>query len=180
MPARSWRRTRSPRLCAPSSPSWTPRGSLPGPGVLPCCSPAPSTNGCSPPWPCTWALSTSTASGRSSSPWCRRTSGTMTPIESALATLAAVVLAALLVVVIAWQANRSMRARERLYHDLVANSFGLICTHDREGVLLMINPAAAEGLGYSPEELEGKNLRELLAPSTRDAFDKYLERVRSG
>ena len=69
---------------------------------------------------------------------------------------------------------------ERLYHDLVANSFGLICTHDPNGVLLMINPAAAQGLGYSPAELEGRSLREILAPSTRGAFDKYLERVRAG
>jgi PAS domain S-box-containing protein len=106
--------------------------------------------------------------------------GTMTPLEAALTTLVAVVLSALLVALIARQASRSLRARERLYHDLVANSFGLICSHDPDGVLLMVNPAAAQRLGYTPEELEGTNLRDLLAPATRGAFDRYLERIRTG
>ena len=44
---------------------------------------------------------------------------------------------------------RSLRARERRYRDLVAESFGLICTHDLQGFLLMVNPAAAQALGYA-------------------------------
>jgi PAS domain S-box-containing protein len=101
-------------------------------------------------------------------------------VLAVLTVVAAVVLSALLARAVIRRANRSLRARERLYHDLVANSFGLICSHDPDGVLLMVNPAAAQALGYSPEELEGKSLGELLAPATRGAFDRYLERIRTG
>ncbi|HEX4962014.1 MAG TPA: PAS domain S-box protein, partial [Thermoanaerobaculia bacterium] len=89
-------------------------------------------------------------------------------------------LSTLLVKIIVQRASRSLQVRERRYRDLVAESFGLICTHDSNGVLLMVNPAAAQGLGYSQRELEGKNLRELLAPAARGFFDEYLDRVKSG
>ena len=104
----------------------------------------------------------------------------MTPLETGLLVLAAVALSALLARALVRRTRRKLRRRERLYQDLVANSFGLICIHDREGVVRMVNPAAAQALGCAPEELEGQNLREVLSPSTRDAFDKYLERVRAG
>jgi PAS domain S-box-containing protein len=44
--------------------------------------------------------------------------------------------------------------------------------------LLSINPAAARLLGYTPAELVGRNLRELLASSIQDRFADYLERIR--
>ncbi|MFY9822273.1 MAG: PAS domain S-box protein [Thermoanaerobaculia bacterium] len=92
----------------------------------------------------------------------------------------AAALSALLTLLIARRANRSLRARERHYRGLVAESFGLICTHDLDGVLLMVNPAAAQALGYSPRELEGRNLRELLAPAGRGSFGSYLNRLQTG
>jgi PAS domain S-box-containing protein len=66
-----------------------------------------------------------------------------------------------------------------LYRLLVENSLGLMCIHDLEGVLRFINPAAAQALGYSPEDGIGQNLREFLAPSVRHLFDEYLYRIRS-
>ena len=60
------------------------------------------------------------------------------------------------------------------------HSLGLICTHDFEGRLLSINPAAAEALGYGAGDVVGRNLRELLAPPARPRFDQYLERIRHG
>src|ERR1700730_6910730 len=73
----------------------------------------------------------------------------------------------------------------KLYRLLVQNSLGLMCIHDLDGVLLFINPAAAQALGYNPEEgynpedSIGRNLREFLAPSVRHLFDEYLYRIRS-
>ena len=63
------------------------------------------------------------------------------------------------------------------YRELVEASAGLICTHDLSGVLLSVNRAAAERLGYAAEELIGRSLRDLLAASVRDQFPQYLARI---
>src|SRR5262245_33865196 len=67
---------------------------------------------------------------------------------------------------------------EKRYRHLVENSLGLICTHDLDGVVLSVNPAAANSLGYEPRDGIGRNLREFLSPSTRHRFDLYLARMR--
>ena len=67
---------------------------------------------------------------------------------------------------------------EQRYRHLVENSLGLICTHDLDGVVLSVNPAAADSLGYEAEDGVGKNLREFLSPNTRHLFDEYLRRIR--
>jgi len=68
----------------------------------------------------------------------------------------------------------------KLYQLLVENSLGLMCIHDLDGVLHFINPAAAQALGYKPEDgVVGRNLREFLAPTVRHQFDEYLQRIRS-
>ncbi len=66
---------------------------------------------------------------------------------------------------------------EQRYRALVESSRGLICTHDLAGVLLSVNRAAADRLGYAPEELVGRNLRDLLAPAVRSQFAGYLHRI---
>ena len=65
-----------------------------------------------------------------------------------------------------------------LYRLLVENSLGLMCVHDLDGVLRFINRAAAESLGYNPEDGIGRNLRDYLVPSVRHLFDDYLGRIR--
>jgi PAS domain S-box-containing protein len=67
----------------------------------------------------------------------------------------------------------------KLYRLLVENSLGLMCIHDLKGVLYFINPAAAQALGYNPEDGIGRNLRDFLAPSVRHLFDEYLNRIRN-
>jgi hypothetical protein len=48
----------------------------------------------------------------------------------------------------------------------VENSLGLMCIHDLDGILRFINPAAAQSLGYlpedgyNPEDSVGRNLRD--------------------
>jgi len=66
---------------------------------------------------------------------------------------------------------------EPSYRVLVESSRGLICTHDLAGVLLSVNRAAADRLGYAPEEMVGHSLADYLAPSVRSLFPQYLERV---
>src|SRR5206468_12838617 len=65
----------------------------------------------------------------------------------------------------AWhRTTDALRDSERRYRELVEYSLGLICTHDLTGTILSINPAAAQSLGYQPEEGIGRNLRDFLAP----------------
>jgi two-component system sensor histidine kinase/response regulator len=66
---------------------------------------------------------------------------------------------------------------EKRYRKLVDHGLGLICTHDLEGKLLSVNPAAAAALGYAPDEMVGKNLIEYISPSARPVFPHYLKRI---
>lgn len=71
-----------------------------------------------------------------------------------------------------------LRESEQRYRDLFAESLGLICVHDVVGLLFAVNPAGAAQLGYAPEELIGRNMRELVAPRFQHQFDDYLDRLR--
>lgn len=64
-----------------------------------------------------------------------------------------------------------------LYRLLVENSLGLMCIHDSDGVLLSVNPAVAQSLGYPRAEGPGRNLRDFLAPSVQHLFAGYLRRI---
>jgi two-component system, sensor histidine kinase and response regulator len=77
------------------------------------------------------------------------------------------------------EVERALRESEKRYRDLVENSLGLICTHDLDGRLLMINSAVARSLGYQHDEMVGKNLREFIAPSGKKYFNDYLEEIRN-
>ncbi len=75
--------------------------------------------------------------------------------------------------------TEDLRRSEVRYRAVVENSRSLFCTHDLEGRILSINPAALSALGYAAPELLGHSLEELLAPAVRDRFPDYLERVRT-
>ena len=75
--------------------------------------------------------------------------------------------------------TRGLAEQEARYRDLFEQSLGLLCTHDLEGRLLSVNPAAAEALGRAPAELLGRLLPELLPEELRPRFDRYLARMRS-
>jgi PAS domain S-box-containing protein len=77
------------------------------------------------------------------------------------------------------QTSTTLHEAERRYRELVEHSLGLICTHDLDGNILTINPAAANSLGYRPQDGIGRNLREFLSPDTQHLFDAYLGRIRS-
>jgi diguanylate cyclase (GGDEF)-like protein/PAS domain S-box-containing protein len=71
----------------------------------------------------------------------------------------------------------ALEASERRYRKLFQYSLGLICTHDHEGVLLSVNPAAARSLGYAVGELLGRSLRDFIRPEDHAAFRAYLLRI---
>lgn len=75
------------------------------------------------------------------------------------------------------QTEARNRDIEERYQHLVEGTHGLICTHDLDGVLLSINPAACELLGYSHSELVGRNLREFITLDRRQYFHIFLERI---
>ena len=72
------------------------------------------------------------------------------------------------------QAAEKLRQSEERYRSLVDNSSRLICTHDLEGRLLSINPAAARSLGYQPADVIGRNLSEFLPTASHSLFGHYL------
>lgn len=77
------------------------------------------------------------------------------------------------------QAEEALRESEERYRDLVENSREFICTHDLDGLILSANRAAAEGLGYDSNELlDGKNIRDILAPEVRHEFEQYMASLR--
>jgi PAS domain S-box-containing protein len=69
------------------------------------------------------------------------------------------------------------RTQDR-YKSLFENTLGLICTHDLNGVLLSVNPAAAHALGCESHLGPGNNVSEFLAPSVRSLFPAYLQRIK--
>jgi len=68
----------------------------------------------------------------------------------------------------------ALEASDRRFRKLFEFSLGLICTHDHEGMVLSVNPAAASSLGYSVGELLGRPLTDFIPPERHDAFRTYL------
>lgn len=75
------------------------------------------------------------------------------------------------------RAEEALRESEDRYRDLVEHIHDLICTHDLEGNLLSVNRAVTKLLGYSKEEIVGRNLRDFLAPQVRHLFDAYISEI---
>jgi len=77
-------------------------------------------------------------------------------------------------------AERALMQSERRYRELVDNALGLICAHDLEGTLSMVNQGAVTLLGYGRDEMVGHGLWEFIPEEYRAAFDGYLRQVRTG
>jgi len=71
-----------------------------------------------------------------------------------------------------------LRESEDRYRDLVEHSTDLICTYNLKGQLLSVNELPAKLLGYSPEELLEKPMREFLLPEARAQFDESLATIK--
>jgi len=53
----------------------------------------------------------------------------------------------------------------------------LVCTHDLQGWIVSVNPAACRALDMDREELIGRNLRDILTAEAESSFDGYLALV---
>ena len=75
------------------------------------------------------------------------------------------------------RAQTALAANELKLRQVFESSRGLICTHDLDGVLLTVNPATAQSLGYRVEDVVGRNIRDLMPEPARANFSDYLRRV---
>ncbi|USJ02809.1 diguanylate cyclase [Xanthomonas prunicola] len=71
----------------------------------------------------------------------------------------------------------ALAASERKFRKMFQYSLGLICTHDMDGRLISVNPAAARSLGRSVEEMEGRSLFELIRAERHGGLRDYLSRM---
>ncbi|GAA4045081.1 hypothetical protein GCM10022409_33890 [Hymenobacter glaciei] len=72
------------------------------------------------------------------------------------------------------RARQALERREKQYHDLVYYSQALICTHDLQGIVLTVNPAVEQMLGWPAAELVGHSLGNVLPPHHIPAFEAQL------
>jgi PAS domain S-box-containing protein len=73
--------------------------------------------------------------------------------------------------------EEEMRVAEKQYRSLFEYSQHMICMHDLEGIILSINPSGAHTLGYEPEELIGRQIRNLVPPRHHKEFNDYMEEI---
>ncbi|HEY2822979.1 MAG TPA: diguanylate cyclase [Candidatus Acidoferrum sp.] len=73
--------------------------------------------------------------------------------------------------------ERALRDSEERYRNLVEKSGGLIFIHDMKGTLLAANEAAAEALGYTVDEVRGKNLNEMVTAEFGSKLEWYLTAI---
>ncbi|MBI3652093.1 MAG: response regulator [Acidobacteria bacterium] len=76
------------------------------------------------------------------------------------------------------QLQEALEVSEQRFRNLVENGQGLICVHDLKGELWSVNPAAAQALGYTPDEMVGHNLVEFIPPLLQPYFAHYLDLFR--
>jgi diguanylate cyclase (GGDEF)-like protein/PAS domain S-box-containing protein len=77
------------------------------------------------------------------------------------------------------KAVKALEVSEQRFRRLFEHSLGLICTHDLDGIVLSVNVAAAQSLGYNVADLVGRRMTDLMKPEQHAAFDDYLVRLQS-
>ncbi len=75
-------------------------------------------------------------------------------------------------------AEEALHLSEHRYHDLFDQSLGFIGVHDLNGLLKMVNPAAARSLGYTPEEMANRPISDFLTPAMIRLYGVYLDKIR--
>lgn len=74
--------------------------------------------------------------------------------------------------------EEQLKINEKRYRDLFNYSQALICTHDITGIILTVNPAICDALGYSKDEMIGVNIKEFVPAENRHRFERnYLNTV---
>lgn len=72
-----------------------------------------------------------------------------------------------------------LKKAEERYSDLFEKSQALIWTQDLDGRIRSVNPAAADSLGYRPEEMTDRSLKDFILPTERHTFGNYLDRCKN-
>ncbi|GAB3239499.1 hypothetical protein GCM10027346_32840 [Hymenobacter seoulensis] len=72
------------------------------------------------------------------------------------------------------QARQTLERSTKQYRDLMHYSQALICTHDLDGLILSVNPAAAHLVGVVPEMLVGRSLFDVMTPDLHPQVKAYL------
>ncbi|WP_200977581.1 PAS domain S-box protein [Echinicola sp. 20G] len=67
---------------------------------------------------------------------------------------------------------------ENQFRNFFEESMGLMCTHDLEGKLILINTASARSLGYEKKELIGKSLFDIIPKHHIGGIKHYLDEIR--
>lgn len=78
------------------------------------------------------------------------------------------------------QAEEALRQREQEYQTLVDNSPDAITRLDLEGRFQYVNPAQAELIGLPPQEIIGRNIRDLIKPEDQKTgilFDQQVMKI---
>lgn len=75
------------------------------------------------------------------------------------------------------RATLALETSEHRFRKLFQYSLGLICTHELDGTLLAVNPAAAASLGYDVADMMGRNLADFLSPGRTDSLVRYLQNI---
>ena len=76
--------------------------------------------------------------------------------------------------------EENLKLSDKRYREIFSFSQAWICTHNMNGVLLTINPAACDILGYDEKELIGRRIDELIPEKLRVGFHiNYLEQIKT-
>ena len=73
------------------------------------------------------------------------------------------------------EAEHALRDSEERYRNLVESSPAFICLHKLDGTLISVNPAAADSLGYRPEDAPGRSVRDFMVNG--DNFAQYADQL---
>jgi PAS domain S-box-containing protein len=74
--------------------------------------------------------------------------------------------------------EENLKLSEKRYREIFSFSQAWICTHNMEGALMTVNPAACKILGYTEKELIGLPIQRILSEKTRlQFFDGYLTEI---
>ncbi|MCD4715790.1 MAG: PAS domain S-box protein, partial [Desulfobacterales bacterium] len=77
------------------------------------------------------------------------------------------------------QAEEALLKSEKGYRELINSITDFIYSHDLAGRFTMVNRAAAETLGYVPEDLIGHPISDFMLPEHRQAFKEgYLAQIK--
>lgn len=75
--------------------------------------------------------------------------------------------------------ERQLLLSEEKHRGFFENTQGFMCTHDLEGKFLTINPAGAELIGYSVDEVLQMTIFDVVPIQTRDNLKIYLAEIES-